>query len=381
MKNLKHIIFIIILLAINGPGCKEVYQPPAIQKNPNLLVVDGIIISGNDSSVITLSRTRNLTEYSNSIKELDAQVSVVGESGVEYGFQTENNGRYVISNLQLDNSQKYQLKIITSDGNEFRSDLANVRTSPPIDSVYWSQDSSLNVRIFLDTHDPTNSTTYYRWDYTETWEYQSAYQSTLEYVNGTIIPRPVSNQIFRCYISEPSSSINVANTTRLSTDIVSKYNVATVPVGSEKISKLYSNQVRQYAITVDAFNFWQNLKRNTEQLGSLFDLQPFTELGNIHCMNNPAIKCIGFISFSTVQEKRVFIYAGEVAYWNYYPYYGACAMDTVPPAELPKFFQPPGGPYFNSLIGTDNGAVIFSSNLCVDCTDHGGSPIQPPFWP
>jgi hypothetical protein len=366
---------------MNGSGCKEVYQPPAIQNNPNLLVVDGIIISGNDSSVITLSRTRNLTEYSNSIKEPDAQVSVVGESGVEYGFQSENNGRYVINSLLLDNSQKYQLKIITSDGNEFRSDLANVRTSPPIDSLYWNQDSSLNVRIYLDTHDPTNSTTYYRWDYTETWEYQSAYQSTLEYVNGTIIPRPASNQIFRCYMSEPSSSINVANTTRLSTDIVSKYNVATVPVGSEKISKLYSNQIRQYAITVDAFNFWQNLKRNTEQLGSLFDLQPFTELGNIHCMNNPAIKCIGFISFSTVQEKRVFIYSGEVAYWNYYPYYGACAMDTVPPAELSKFFQPPGGPYFNSLIGTDNGAVIFSSNLCVDCTDHGGSPIQPPFWP
>jgi hypothetical protein len=138
--------------------------------------------------------------------------------------------------------------------------------------------------------------------------------------------------------------------------------------------------VRQYAISSQAFDFWQNLKKNTEQLGTLFDLQPFTELGNIHCVNNPAVKCIGYISFTTLQEKRIFISKNEVYPWNYDPYYGVCAQDTIKPTDLSLFF-PPGGPYFNTLIGTDNGLIIFSTNICVDCLYHGGTTTKPAYWP
>jgi hypothetical protein len=140
--------------------CKEVYKPPATQNNPYILVVDGIILSGNDSTVITLSRTRSLTDQTPSVKETGAKVSVIGATGVEYPLIEEGNGSYSINQLLLDTSQQYQLKIITTDGNEFRSDLNSVRTSPPIDSLYWGQDSSLNVNIYLNTHDPTNKTRY-----------------------------------------------------------------------------------------------------------------------------------------------------------------------------------------------------------------------------
>jgi hypothetical protein len=379
-RNLRNIIFIIIITNLGGLNCKEVYKPHAIQNNPNLLVVDGIIISGNDSSVITLSRTRNLADTAVSVKELNAQVTVVGATGVEYPLYDQGNGRYVTDQLQLDTSQQYQLKVITYDGNEFRSEFNKVRTSPPIDSVYWNQDSSYNVHVYLNTHDPTNNTRYYRWEYVETWEYRSAYPSFLQMVNDTPVFRSLTEQIYRCYQTQSSSSIDVANTSRLSSDIVNRYEINSVLSGSEKITAIYSNLVKQYAITAEAFDFWQNLKKNTEQLGSLFDLQPFTELGNIHCLNNPSVKCIGYISFTTLQEKRIFISKNEVYPWNYYPYYGNCVQDTIQPSILSQFF-PPGGPHFYSLIGTDNGLYIFSSNLCVDCTDHGGTTIKPPYWP
>jgi len=380
MRNQKHSIFLFFIAIFCCWHCKEVYQPPAIKNNPFLLVVDGIILSGNDSSVITLSRTRSLTSDTPSVKETGAMVSVVGLSGVEYPLTEEGNGRYIISQLQLDTSQQYQLKIITLDRNEFRSDLNKVRTSPPIDSVYWGQDSSYNINVYLNTHDPTNNTRYYRWEFVETWEYRSAYNSFLQLVNDTPEFRPLSQQIYRCYQTQNSSSIDVDNTSRLSSDIVNKFPITNIPNGSEKITELYSNLVKQYAITLDAYNFWQNLKRNTEQLGTLFDLQPFTELGNIHCLNNPSVKCIGYISFSTVQEQRIFISKGQVYPWNYSPYYGDCSQDTINPNDLTKYF-PPGGPYFYSLIGTDNGAIIFSTNLCVECTYHGGTTVKPPFWP
>jgi hypothetical protein len=382
MKRLTHIMLILVAATLGGLNCKEVYTPPAIKNNPSLLVVDGIVISGNDSSIITLSRTRNLADTVPSIKELSAKVSVLGVSGVEFPFTEEGNGRYAVPQLALDPGQQYQLKIVTADQNEFRSALGSVQTSPPIDSVYWTQDSSFNVHVYLNAHDPTNLTKYYRWQYVETWEYHSDFNSVLDYNNGDIIFRSLDNQINRCYRSLTSSSIEVVSTTQLSSSVVNKYEITEVPQGSEKISETYSNLVSQYAIPMDAYNFWSNLKKNTEQLGSLFDLQPFTELGNITCVNNPANNCIGFISFTTLQTKRIFISKNNLVSWNYLPYYGEnCIIDTVKPADIDKYFQPPGGPYFNSLIGTAMGPYLLSSILCVDCTYHGGTTEKPTYWP
>src|ERR1700681_29377 len=167
MKRLKHIVLIFIIVNLGGLNCKEVYTPPAIKNNPNLLVVDGIVVSGNDSTIITLSRTRSIADTIPSVKELNAKISVVGASGVEYPFNELGNGRYGIDQLTLDAGQQYLLKIITGEGNEFRSQLSSVQISPPIDSVYWNQDSSFNIHVYLNTHDPTNQTKYYRWEYME----------------------------------------------------------------------------------------------------------------------------------------------------------------------------------------------------------------------
>jgi len=382
MRHPKHILLLFFFTSLLGWHCKEVYQPPATLHNPFLLVVDGIVLSGNDSTIITLSRTRSLTGDTPSVRETGAQVTVVGATGVEYPLNELGNGVYAIGQLHLDATQEYQLKIVTSDNNEFRSDLDSVRTSPPIDSVYWSLDPSNNVNVLLDTHDPNNNTHYYRWEFVETWEYHSAYNSIMIIINDTPYFRTPDQQIYDCFFSQNSSVIDVFNTTRLSSDMVSQFQITTVPNGSEKISVLYSNLVKQYAITLDAYNFWKNLKQNTEQLGTLFDLQPFTELGNIHCLNNPAVKCIGYISFSTLQEKRLFISKNVLFPWNYTPYYvtAGCMVDTIPPSQVSLYF-PSGGPYPYTPIGTYFGSYLLSDNLCVDCTIHGGTSVKPPFWP
>ena len=387
MRELKY-IFIISFLTITVSDCKEVYNPPSVKNNPFFLVVDGIVVSGNDSTIITLSRTKSLTDSAPSVKESGAKVFVLGESGVAYPLTEMGNGQYATDRLPLNSTERYQLKITTTDGNEFRSELSKLLTSPSIDSLYWNQDSS-GVQIYLDTHDPTNNTRYYRWENVESWEYHSAYDSYLEYVDeNNIIERNLTRQIFRCYQTQLLPSIEVTNTTRLSSDIVYKYKVIDIPTGSEKMSAEYSDLIKQYAISAEAFNFWTNLKKNTEQLGTLFDLQPFSELGNILCVSNPAVKCIGFISFTTVQERRIFINKNEITQWNYSPYYDVyepCFVQKAFFQDISKFFLPPGGPYGNSMIGQGIDPpfpiYLFSTELCVDCRAHGGSTIKPTFWP
>ena len=383
MKRLKYIIPVITFVMFCGIHCKQVYNPPAIKNNPHLLVVDGIVKNGNDSTVIILSRTRSIADTVPSEFETNARVSIVSSNNLEYPLFSESNGRYIINTLQLDTSQEYQLKIITADGNEFRSELSRIYGAPPIDSLYFTQDDA-GVHIYLDSHDPMNSTRYYRWEYMQTWQYNSYFISLLEYIDSNnIIQRTPDDQIYTCWQSQASTSIEVATTTQLSSDIVSKYEINVVPTGSIQISYLYSDLVYQYAISVDAYNFWQNLKKNTEQLGSLFDLQPFTELGNITCVNNPAVGCIGYISFTTPQQKRIFISKNQVISWNYVPYYAAdsCKLAPVPPNNLPSFFQPNGGPYFNSLVGMAVSNYLVSTKHCVDCRANGGPTTKPPYWP
>ena len=389
MRKLKYGKWIIFFMSLCVLKCKEVYNPPSTKNNPDFLVVDGVVIAGNDSTIITLSRTKSLTDPTPAAKELDARISVIDVSGVEYSLTEQGEGRYVSSQLAIDATTSYQLKIITKDGNEFRSDPGKVNTSPPIDSVFWKQDSS-GVQIYLNTHDPGNGTRYYQWEYIETWEFHSSFDSFLEYIDeNNIVFRGLGNQIFRCYVTRPSSVIEVATTTRLSFDTVNRYKVTEVPAGSEKITAIYSDLVKQYEITAEAYNYWTNLKKNTEQLGSLFDLQPFSELGNIKCVNNPSVKCLGYISFSTLQKQRIFINYNEITNWNYQPYYDTyqpCQLLTIPTFLVSQAFQPPGGPYGNSLIGqgldtTHSPVYFYSTTTCVDCRVHGGVTDKPLFWP
>lgn len=385
MGKLKYIILTIAIINLGGLNCKEVYLPPVIQNSPHFLVVDGIVINGNDSTIITLSHTRTLNDSAPATKELNAHVSVISGTGSEYPLTETGDGQYAAAQLLLNAGQQYQLKIVTSDGNEFRSELSSVHISPPIDSVYWNQDSA-GVHIYLDSHDPGNNTRYYRWQNVETWEYHAAFDSYLIYIDeNNIIFRDLNNQIFKCYQMQVSPSIAVATTSRLTSDILNKYEVIFIPAGSEKITAEYSDLISQYAISADAFNFWGNLKKNTEQLGTLFDFQPFTEFGNIQCLNNPGIKCIGYISFTTAQKKRILINYKDVNSWNYTPYF-KCSQDTIRTDLVSQVFQPAGGPYFYSLIGqtldtTHTPVYLFAPVPCVDCRLHGGSTIKPSFWP
>ena len=93
-------------------------------------------------------------------------------------------GIYKSNPLLLNSADKYRLKIITASGEQYASDFVEVRQTPAIDSITWQQQN--DVTIYANTHDPSNSTTYYRWDFIETWQYRSQLESELGQKNGII---------------------------------------------------------------------------------------------------------------------------------------------------------------------------------------------------
>jgi len=381
MMKLTWFAFLIAVLVLGPSGCKQVYTPPVVNSNSGYLVVDGVLFNGNDSSIVKLSRTRSLADSSQPAPESGAAVSVVSSSGMEYPLTDIGNGSYGAAQLNLDGSLQYQLKIMSVDGNEYLSDLTDIRVTPPIDSVYWRQDS-LGVAVYLTTHDPTNNARYYRWIVDETWQYHTAFVSLLDYVNGEVVFRDANNRVYDCYRTATLPEINVATSNKLSNDLIYQKQVIRVPTASEKLSFEYSAMIKQYTLTKDAFNYWNNLATNTQNTGSLFDRQPFTQQGNIHCVNKPGIPVIGYISFSTLQKHRIFISKNDVFSWNYYPYYAECEISSLPPPNDPSLLFPATGPpFFFTLIGTNNGTYLFTDIRCGDCRNHGGTTTKPSFWP
>ena len=380
MKRILHIIFIFSICVY--VSCKKPYSPPATQVDNKFLVIDGSLVNSSDSpSVFTLSRTIKLTDTTfTSSQETGARVSVEGENGDTYNFSELPGGIYKSNPLLLNTSSKYRLKITTVSGEDYASDFVEVKQTPPIDSITWQQQN--DVMISLDTHDPLNNTKYYRWDFTETWQYRAPLESELGVENGLIFyveDRPI-DQKYNCWSSANSTEILVGTSIALSDAVINKAPIATVLQNSVKINLRYSILVKQYAITEGAYQYFSILKKNTESLGSIFDAQPTQLIGNIHSLKNPDEVVIGYFTASSVQQKRIFINKGEVTNWNYVYQGQECNLITIDQNATNYLLYTYPDPDYSAYYFSGVTGLAINKVSCLDCTLQGGTNHKPSYW-
>ena len=291
-------------------------------------------------------------------------------------------GVYASQPLSLQTSTRYRLHIRTFSGKEYASAYVALKTTPPIDSITWDIEAN-GLQFYVSTQDPQNNTRYYRWEFEETWEYRSAFYSNFEYTDEKLQNRPVGEQINTCWRSNTSNEIFLGSSTTLAQDVIYRNPVNFTTAATGKLAFRYSLLMKQYALTREAFEYWQILKKNTESTGSIFDPQPSQLQGNIYCLSNPEEPVIGFVSASTVEEKRAFLQSRDLPYSYRNPDEDYCQLDTIPNNS-------------NSIINTfDNSAFLpvlsitgplgivgytYSHRNCVDCREKGGTNQKPDFW-
>lgn len=393
MKSYLLTYLMIGLLSIAIMGCKQPYIPPPTVSLAHYLVVDGVINTANDSTIIKLSRTVDISGKTTLNPENGALLTVESDQNVSYPLPATGNGQYASPSLNISNNAKYRLRIVTADGEQYLSDFAAPKANPQIDSVGFTTGNG-GMQVYVNTHDPQNNTRYYRWDYQETWKFHSKYSS--DYLNiesanhKALLARPVGQGIYQCYANHFTNTIVLGSSAKLQQDIIYQEPVTLVPPTSEKIETEYSILVRQYALSGDEFNFWQNLKKNTEQLGSIFDAQPSSLKGNIHNVNKPNEPVIGYIGVTNVQQKRVFILNQQLPReWTpVYPYDCQedsafyCGGRTCQNQVVDFIVNTTGDLATHSILNPYSGQVIgylYTSTECADCTIRGTTK-QPDFW-
>ena len=162
-------------------------------------------------------------------------------------------------------------------------------------------------------------------------------------------------------------------------DIVVQYPLTKIQNGSDKMSFRYSILVKQYALSKQAFEYWQLLKRNAKELGSIFGTQPAELIGNIKCTSNPAEPVIGFVSASSVAEKRIFIKNNELTNWDSRSTQTILCTPLFAPLDSISYYLQTNRDYAPAYFVT-NGPLAIAKKVCVDCTLRGGNTNKPTFW-
>ena len=374
----KGILVFSMALMAGGVGCKQTYLPPAVANPPNYLVVEGFIENnGTDSTIFKLSRTVRLDSNAYT-PEHGASVTVEGTDNSIFPLAETNNGAYGAPLPLLNSKVTYRLHITTSGGKQYASDYVPIVTNPPFDSISWvRKDNPPNagIQVYANTHDPNNNTHYYRWEYQETWEFHVAFYTTYKYIPGIGLQDYGPNTMYYCWHSDNSSNVLVASSTQLSEDVIHEAPLVLLPLNSQQLQMRYSILVKQYALTKDAFDWWQILQKNTEQIGSIFGVQPSANPGNIHCLTDTTEQVLGFLGGGNTHSQRIFITHDQVLPWDY----ESGCVDTKVSATLGA-----------AEAAYDMGVLVWSKDInppmlhvayktCVDCT-YTGYNTQPSFW-
>jgi hypothetical protein len=356
-----------LLLAIR---CSVEFIPDS-NENKEQLVVEGMITDQNRVNRIRLSRSLPVGKPLVRKAVKGAVVTITDEKGIITTLTETPAGTYSTDSTKFRGrvGGLYALNIKIGNVN-YATDFSEMKPVPPINSLYYEKvvivassdtnDIDEGCKVYVDSFDPSGKCLFFRWDYSETWEYR--------------IPYIVANRI--CFITERSDEILIRNTSLFSQARVSKYPIVFISNKTDRLKEKYSILVNQYSLNESEYNFWEKVQNISHNVGNLYDVTPEAISGNIRCCNDPQETVLGYFSVSAVTQKRLFIQNNFLGLPNFVTY---CATDTLT-GKLPET-----GLNTEFWVIEDYSDelppfwVISTFRECADCTTRGTS-VMPSFW-
>jgi Domain of unknown function (DUF4249) len=361
------LLFLILILA---GSCVTEYMPVVNEQN-QLLVVEGLITDQPGADTVRLSKSLPFGRKSEAKPYNGCTVMISDDLGSVFNLKETKPGTYITDSAAFNGKigRTYTLHISPVNGGNYESIPMEMKPVPPVDSVYYEKTVIKKkegfyhgidgCQIYLDTHDPSNNCRFYRWDYSETWEFR--------------LPYFVENRT--CWRSETSDTINIKSTAAFDEARIVRQPVTFVTNVTDRLNRKYSILVNQYSLNEDEFIYWEKIQNLTNNTGGLYDIIPSSISGNMVSVENPSEKVLGYFSVSATTSKRIFIkddFDGIIDHYN------NCADGTI-------YSYPPEGLGESVWILEDHLDhptpfwIITHNRGCVDCTTRGSNK-KPAFW-
>jgi len=251
-----------------------------------------------------------------------------------------------------------------------------------------STENEEGIMIYLDSK-PGDNNQYYRWSFEETWKVSIPVPKQFNYVNKDTF-LPVAHFQQYCWKKHSSDEVIIGSVYSGPTGSVRKEPITFI--ASDKSDRLmieYSILIKQYSISKNEYDFWNNLNKVNETGSDIFVSQPFSVISNVHNINNPTEKVLGYFQVTAVKEKRTFISFDQIVPLHIPFYYNdTCQRIEASPGtgmtfdDLYSIFCITSDYVFIAPWITDTGVLqglVFASPECASCK-LTGTDVKPDFW-
>jgi hypothetical protein len=378
-------ILVLLVIAVVVSDCVEPYTPQ-IKESQESLVVEGLLTDQPGYQYIYISRSSPFNDPE-LLPEIQCQVSLVDDKGNDYPYDEQENGIYGrwMTSAQLTRGTAYKLRILTSGGERYESDYEILSSPcPPVDSVYFEMETIetsdpdeplQGIQVYVDLDAEEDQPRNYRWELVETWEYYAAHIIQY-YFDGGLHNMPDPTIYYACWHTARISSIYTSSTKHLVNNRIHKYPLNYVSDHTNRLRIRYSLLVKQYTLSDNAYEYWDQMRKQTQEGGGLYETQPSRIRGNIYNINDPDEQVLGYFNISSSSEKRIFV---DDVHGLSFPG-PECSLDTIYRlSEIPDYLFPPI--YLVSLNPMGSGPPYgVGGGMCFDCTVEGGINVKPDFW-
>ncbi len=379
-KDSQFFLAVICLFA----GCREPFEPEIENVQSGILVVEGYLDSNGLKSVLSISRTAPISGKESNIPESGALVSLIADSGQLFKLTELKDGKYIFQQ-DIPENQSYRLEILLSDGDRYFSDPIKPIVSPDILDAGFTRDEE-GVEVFLTTQG-NEAADDFLWTYEETWIFRPVIRTPYIYRNNTKVVelRKEEEKIDLCYKSKTNPNLLLETSSRFKDQIVFRQTITEIPQGNERLMERYSILISQKAIDQQAVEFWETLKRNTDDIGSIFSPLPSVISGNLHLEGDEDQPVVGFVSLGVIKQTRIYINQKDVIPWTFNdPEFDDCSISLEPiRIGSPQYFSDFGTgavlPARELMEGTTTVGYYTSTKRCSDCTLYAKRG-KPDFW-
>ena len=383
----------VLILALLATACISEFNANLPLNDLQILVVEGSIIENTDAT-FHISKSFSLEDESIPGESFinNANVNIIGSNGYKSPLAiNQGQGSYRIPVGKLDDDVEYGIQI-EYEGDTYQSTLSKPLYTPDIDSISWIQpDSAGTVFFHVSTHDNADGSRFFMWSYTEDWETNAIYYTTIFFdpVSGQFY-EDLSLPYFYCWKTNESHRFLLGSTESLSENRIINQQIYQQGFESDRFSVLYSVTVNQKAISKAAYEYYQNIIKLNEEMGGLFTPQPLEVTGNITCITDPSKKIIGYIETTkNTTQQRIFVYPSQLKRPLIYP---QCNSITTEALKLfleensftyTHFYQMGYRPAGETNLEAYPQIIPLEwmPSHCTDCRDNGGSKNKPGFWP
>lgn len=387
---MKKLYIIAIIICIGIIKCTKPYNHE-ISEFDDVLVVQGLLTNDEGPYSVYLSKTISLN--SNSVINVeDAMVTIIDQLGNVEVLNGMGAGHYITSaEFQTQPGYEYQLSVVTSDNLEYLSEPVKIIQGPIIDSLYIEfkeeYDFTTNnylkgISIKLNTAEWENEKNlYFKWDYEETWSLEQKW-------NGFEFIRDVtpfedyyggeSDRI--CWNIDYSNDIILEQATNYSSNKVIGKEIIYLNELNHKPHFGYSILVKQFIINESVYQFWNFLKENNIENGSVFDNIPYNAKSNIECINKD-VKVYGYFDAAFKSEKRL-NFIPPVYNVNFRNINDNCNARFMKLSDFRQFSFGSTPIYALSINATpDDASIVFTNQqYCIDCSVLCNIEEKPSYW-